>query len=272
MLNCHLNAAVAITWAHHCDTPLTISIRITRRRVHFNVHSAWKSSLRSLTTNNWLRTSRDTIITWKSICSMTKASHAQNAVCVSFQRAPWKPIDCMIMCRKRIYNGNCANWSKMPHQFKSQRFVNAFFFNGFSKQNDIKPHLHWMWWKMFKIDDIFFLQVRTFAPREAIIPVINLNHVTMYMPNGMICLECGDDFQESNHIRSVSKCAKCKYQSACSRAILEHISNCNGDENVDSLIPSPLGCEMFCICGYSSSEGMFSVKIKLNFKFEKNWI
>lgn len=113
------------------------------------------------------------------------------------------------------------------------------------------------------------LQVRTFAPREAIIPVINLNHVTMYMPNGMICLECGDDFQESNHIRSVSKCAKCKYQSACSRAILEHISNCNGDENVDSLIPSPLGCEMFCICGYSSSEGMFSVKIKLNFKFEK---
>lgn len=75
------------------------------------------------------------------------------------------------------------------------------------------------------------------------------------MPNGQICLECGDDFQESNHIRNVAKCAKCKYQTACSRAILEHISNCNGESNVDTMPPHPLGSEMFCICGYSSSEG-----------------
>lgn len=75
------------------------------------------------------------------------------------------------------------------------------------------------------------------------------------MPNGQICMECGDDFQESNHIRNVAKCAKCKYQSACSRAILEHISNCNGESNVDAMVPCPLGSEMFCICGYSSSEG-----------------
>lgn len=77
----------------------------------------------------------------------------------------------------------------------------------------------------------------------------------MYIPNGLICLECGDDFQESNHIRSVSKCAKCKYQSACSRAILEHISSCNGESNIDTMTACPLGSEMFCICGYSSSEG-----------------
>lgn len=77
----------------------------------------------------------------------------------------------------------------------------------------------------------------------------------MFLPNGQRCLECGDDFQETNHIRSVSKCAKCKYQSACSRAILEHISNCNGESNLDAMISCSLGAEMFCICGYSSSEG-----------------
>lgn len=82
----------------------------------------------------------------------------------------------------------------------------------------------------------------------------------MNLPNGYICLECGDDFQENNHIRSVSKCVKCKYHTACSRAILEHISHCNGEENVDTMLPCPLGSEMFCICGYSSSEGMLTHK------------
>lgn len=98
----------------------------------------------------------------------------------------------------------------------------------------------------------------------------------MNLPNGYICLECGEDFQvlyptfwakeivfncfsfrlqENNHIRSVSKCAKCKYQSACSRAILEHVSNCNGEETTDTTVAYQLGSEMFCICGYSSSEG-----------------
>lgn len=101
------------------------------------------------------------------------------------------------------------------------------------------------------------LQFKNFTPREAVITVTNLNHVTMYVPNGQICLECGDDFQESNHIRSISKCAKCKFQSACSRAILEHISNCNGETDLDSIVPCALGKEMFCICGYSSSEGAF---------------
>lgn len=100
--------------------------------------------------------------------------------------------------------------------------------------------------------------MKNFAPREAILTVQNLNHVTMNLPNGYVCLECGDDFQENNHIRSISKCSKCKYQSACSRAILEHISNCKGEENVDTMVSCPLGSEMFCICGYSSSEGMLT--------------
>lgn len=107
----------------------------------------------------------------------------------------------------------------------------------------------------------FIFQFKNFVPREAVTTVQNLNHVTMNLPNGLICLECGDDFQESNHIRSVSKCAKCKYQSACSRAILEHISNCNGEESNDTMLPHALGAEFFCICGYSSSEGMNTIQM-----------
>lgn len=77
----------------------------------------------------------------------------------------------------------------------------------------------------------------------------------MFLQNGQICLECGDDFQEDNHIRSITKCTKCKYQTACSRAILKHTSTCTGDVNIDLMSPCPLGAEMHCICGYSSSEG-----------------
>lgn len=77
----------------------------------------------------------------------------------------------------------------------------------------------------------------------------------MCIENGHMCLECGDDFQEGNHLRQLAKCAKCKYQTACSRAILEHTTNCNGETNADTTVKSPLGAEWFCICGYSSSEG-----------------
>lgn len=70
-----------------------------------------------------------------------------------------------------------------------------------------------------------------------------------------MCLECGDDFQEANHIRAIQKCSKCKYQTACSRAILEHTTYCNSTTNSDALAQSPLEKEWFCICGYSSSEG-----------------
>lgn len=77
----------------------------------------------------------------------------------------------------------------------------------------------------------------------------------MFLANGQICLECGDDFQEDNHIRAITKCTKCKYQTACSRAILQHASNCSVDSNGETAMACPLDSEMFCICGYSSSDG-----------------
>lgn len=94
-------------------------------------------------------------------------------------------------------------------------------------------------------------------PREPVIMVSNCAHLTLNIPNGQMCLECGDDFEESNHIRSITKCAKCKYQTACSRAILDHTTHCNFTvKNSEPPAPFPLEKEWFCICGYSSSEGM----------------
>lgn len=77
----------------------------------------------------------------------------------------------------------------------------------------------------------------------------------MWVENGFRCLECGDDFQEDNHFRNIAKCTKCKYQTACSRAILEHTTNCNGEMNSDTTVAMPLDAEWYCICGYSSPEG-----------------
>lgn len=71
-----------------------------------------------------------------------------------------------------------------------------------------------------------------------------------------MCLECGDDFQEDNHIGSLTKCARCKYQTVCLRAILEHVSSCaDTDDKSKTLPPLPLDQKMFCICGFASDNG-----------------
>lgn len=84
----------------------------------------------------------------------------------------------------------------------------------------------------------------------------NYGNVTLSIGNGYICLECGDDFQEENHIASLTKCFRCKYQTVCSRAIMEHVSMCvDADNKSKALPPSPLGQKMFCICGFTSEDG-----------------
>lgn len=84
----------------------------------------------------------------------------------------------------------------------------------------------------------------------------NHSYLTLFIENGKICLECGHDFVENNHNRGQVKCVKCNFQSACLRAVLEHVVICNG-ASTESLIPAPapLGQEMHCICGFSCSDG-----------------
>lgn len=92
------------------------------------------------------------------------------------------------------------------------------------------------------------------TPRlESVSCKMPLNDVTMYIDNGMACIECGEDFQEPNHFRGLSNCPKCSYRTACSRTLFEHIER-HSSGTVEAST-SLLEREMFCVCGLSSSEG-----------------
>lgn len=45
-----------------------------------------------------------------------------------------------------------------------------------------------------------FSQPKTITHREAIQYLVKYDHVTMYVGNGNICLECDSDFEEHSHI------------------------------------------------------------------------
>lgn len=74
------------------------------------------------------------------------------------------------------------------------------------------------------------------------------------MQNGQVCLECGGDFQQDYHIRGQVACVKCKYQSACFPAVLDHVTICNGAETITPA-PAPLGQDLHCICGFHGPDG-----------------
>lgn len=80
-----------------------------------------------------------------------------------------------------------------------------------------------------------------------------LNDLTLYIDNGLICIECGEDFQEANHFCALSLCPKCSYRTACSRSILQHIENHSNESKIQN--HSILDNEMYCICGFSSTDG-----------------
>lgn len=113
-----------------------------------------------------------------------------------------------------------------------------------------------------KIPFFFFIyfssissQYKHFNTKESIAHLKSYANLTLVLENGCICLECGDDFQEENHIRHLAKCIKCKYQTVCTNALMEHVSVCAGETASESVIPYSLGKTMFCICGFQSDEG-----------------
>lgn len=104
---------------------------------------------------------------------------------------------------------------------------------------------------------MYDFQWKKFNIKEPIAYQEHYSNVTVFVPNGQVCLECDSDYQEENHIRGRISCQKCTYQTACTRAILEHVGVCNGStiETSTPPPPAPLGKEMFCICGFSCSDG-----------------
>lgn len=75
------------------------------------------------------------------------------------------------------------------------------------------------------------------------------------LDDGKMCLECGSDFDENNHLTNFMKCSKCKFHTVCLPTMLEHSSFCNSGVASENSFVSPLDMEMHCICGFSSSDG-----------------
>lgn len=91
------------------------------------------------------------------------------------------------------------------------------------------------------------------ARKEILNQIMPLNDLTLYIDNGLICIECGEDFQESNHFNALTLCPKCPFRTACSRSIFKHIEMHQSETKKP--IKHLLEHEMYCVCGYSTSDG-----------------
>lgn len=59
------------------------------------------------------------------------------------------------------------------------------------------------------------------------------------------------------HCRGKLKCSKCLYITSCFKTMLKHTASCTGF-NSATLIPlEPIDAERYCICGFSSNDGLY---------------
>lgn len=82
-----------------------------------------------------------------------------------------------------------------------------------------------------------------------------VNKLTLDVPNGRMCLECGQDFDSSNHIIGRVQCPVCQLQTYCLPSILEHTHKC-------SLLPPKvkLDGEFHCVCEFSSGDAIALIR------------
>uniref|UniRef100_A0A182QIB5 C2H2-type domain-containing protein n=1 Tax=Anopheles farauti TaxID=69004 RepID=A0A182QIB5_9DIPT len=81
--------------------------------------------------------------------------------------------------------------------------------------------------------------------------------VVLNMQNGCICLECGNDFDQFNHMIGRVKCLKCPFQTDCLQSMLNHVVSCTS-LSLASAKQHPkatMSQEMHCKCGFSSFDG-----------------
>uniref|UniRef100_A0A182NQZ6 C2H2-type domain-containing protein n=1 Tax=Anopheles dirus TaxID=7168 RepID=A0A182NQZ6_9DIPT len=83
------------------------------------------------------------------------------------------------------------------------------------------------------------------------------NKVILNTQNGCICLECGNDFEQFNHMIGRVKCLKCPYQTDCLRSMLNHVVSCSplALAPADQYPKAMMSQEMHCKCGFSSFDG-----------------
>lgn len=87
---------------------------------------------------------------------------------------------------------------------------------------------------------------------ETFIRVVQLvDKLTLDVPNGKMCLECGQDYDSANHIIGQVQCPLCHLLSYCLPFMLEHTHKC-------SLLPPKvkLDQEYHCVCEFVSSDAV----------------
>lgn len=82
-----------------------------------------------------------------------------------------------------------------------------------------------------------------------------LNEMRLDVPNGRLCLECGQDFDQDGHIIGLMQCQKCSYQTCCLPACLEHNVSCPAGGQHETFAVARMVAEYYCVCGYSGVDG-----------------
>lgn len=83
--------------------------------------------------------------------------------------------------------------------------------------------------------------------------------LTLDVPNGKMCLECGLDYDTPNHIIGLVQCPVCGLQTHCLPFALEHTNKC-------SPLPQKrvMEQEYYCVCEYSTKDAVALIKHMVN--------
>lgn len=86
-------------------------------------------------------------------------------------------------------------------------------------------------------------------------PQVQQCSVTFSIPEDYKCKECGKFISVESHFKDIMFCMKadCKYQTMCKTAMMSHKVLCNLYSK--KVQEHPLDFELFCVCGFSSSDG-----------------
>ncbi|XP_050071822.1 uncharacterized protein LOC126559696 [Anopheles maculipalpis] len=86
--------------------------------------------------------------------------------------------------------------------------------------------------------------------------LMRFDNLVLRMASGNICLECGNDFDQLNHMIGLVQCTVCQFQTTCLPSMINHTLRCYS--SVAALHHRPtfdMQQEMHCKCDFSSYDG-----------------
>uniref|UniRef100_A0A6P7F2W9 Uncharacterized protein LOC114324247 isoform X3 n=1 Tax=Diabrotica virgifera virgifera TaxID=50390 RepID=A0A6P7F2W9_DIAVI len=85
--------------------------------------------------------------------------------------------------------------------------------------------------------------------------VIDFDALKLDLSKGLMCKECDTPMDTPKHFPSFESCQNpnCQYSTCCTNAMQEHNAKCSKTNN--PIAEEKLPFEMFCICGFSNTDG-----------------